>query len=326
MTTTKYAARRLAQACPVVFGVIVLNFVLIHMAPGDPALMLAGEAGATTEEILSSTRAEFGLDKSLPRQLLIYVAKLIRGDLGFSYTYRQPVAELIVERIPATVLLIATGLILAMWLGIAGGVAGARYSSSLLDSVINAFGLFGYSMPVFWSGIMLLLAFSVYAPWFPSHGMRTIELIGAGAWATRAVDVGHHLVLPAVTLGIVYAGLYSRLVRASMLDVLNADFVRTARAKGLGEGTVMLKHTLRNALVPVITIGGLQIGQLLAGTVLVETVFGWPGMGRLLLDSVLRRDYPLLMGILFCSSLMVIVTNLVTDLSYAVVDPRIRYG
>ncbi len=323
MSLAKFAARRLLHAIPLLAGVVVLNFGLIRLAPGDPALMLAGEAGGTTEEILAAIRAAYGLDRPLPVQLGLYLAKLATLDFGYSYFYRQPVLALILERIPATALLVVTALVLATGLGLLLGVVAALRPRSLAGSAVTVLALFGYAMPVFWTGIMLLLLFSVRFPWFPSHGMSTVGL--GGGLLEQALDVAHHLVLPAATLAVIYVAIYSRLVRASLLEVLGADFVRTARAKGLAEPVVVLKHALRNALLPVVTVAGIQLGQVLAGAILVETVFGWPGMGRLALESILRRDYPLLLGILVFSSFLVIVVNLVTDLCYALLDPRIRY-
>jgi peptide/nickel transport system permease protein len=321
----QFVLRRLLQAIPLMLGVIVLTFVLVHLAPGDPALMLAGESGATTAEILAAVRAEYGLDRSLPAQLGIYLGKVAVGNFGFSYSYQRPVIEMVLERVPATLLLVGTATLLAMLFGVTVGVLAASRPSSVLVTGVDILSLFGYATPIFWTGIILLLLFSVYLPWFPSHGMSSVGVLSSGRWS-EALDVGHHLVLPTITLGIVYLALYSRLMRASMLEVLSLDFVRTARAKGLNELTVVGKHALRNAFLPVLTVTGIQVGQVLAGAVLVETVFAWPGMGRLLLDSILRRDYPLLIGIVCLSSLAVIVVNLLTDLVYGALDPRIRYG
>jgi peptide/nickel transport system permease protein len=324
MSWWQYVLRRAAQALPLVLGLIVFTFGLVHLAPGDPALMLAGEAGGTTAEILAAVRAEYGLDKSLPAQLAIYLGKVAVGDLGYSYAYRRPVIEMVAERVPATALLVGTATVLAIVAGVGLGVLAACRPTSILVASVDVLSLFGFATPIFWTGIMLLLLFSVHLPWFPSHGMSTIGAPTAGL-VGAALDVGHHLVLPAVTLGVVYMALYSRLMRASMQSVLGADFIRAARAKGLSERAIVAKHALRNAFLPVLTVAGIQIGQVLAGAILVETVFGWPGMGRLLLDAIFRRDYPLLIGIVILSSVVVIVVNLVTDLLYGILDPRIRH-
>jgi peptide/nickel transport system permease protein len=314
-----YVIRRVLQAIPVVIGVVVLNFTLLHLAPGDPAIVLVGEAGGATEEVLKEVRKEFGLDKSLLEQLWIYLKKIAKGDLGFSYFQGKPVLELILEKIPATILLILTAILLAVIFGVLAGVASAQRPTSLGSSFITIFSLFGFSMPVFWLGIMFILAFSLYIPLLPGHGMLTVGLVGD--WWFIAKDILSHLILPAFTLAFIYIAQYSRLSRASMLEVIGSDYVRTARAKGLPERAVIYKHALRNAILPIF---GIQIGHLLAGAVLVETVFTWPGMGRLMFEGILRRDYPLIMGILIFSSILVIIANLLTDLLYGFVDPRIR--
>ncbi len=306
-----------------VLGAITLNFLLIHLAPGDPALMLAGEAGGASEETLKAIRADFGLDEPLVQQLLVYVGKLGRGDFGFSYFYNASVLSLIGERVPQTMLLASASLVFAWTVGLTFGVLVARRPTSLGGNVLSVVSLFGYAMPVFWSAIMLLLLFAVKLPWFPTHGMTTVGL--SGGLGARALDVAHHLVLPMLSLGFIFIAIHSRLTRAGMVEVLASDYIRTARSKGLGEWRVVVVHALRNALLPVITVAGIQLGQVVAGAILVETVFSWPGMGRLAFDSILRRDYPLLMGILFFSSLAVIVFNFLTDICYGWLDPRIRY-
>jgi peptide/nickel transport system permease protein len=319
----RFIGRRALGALLLVVGAIALNFLLIHLAPGDPALMLAGEAGGTSEETLEAIRADFGLDEPLVQQFIVYAGKLARGDFGFSYFYNASVLGLIGERVPQTMLLAFAALAFAWTAGLTSGVLVARWPTSFGSNVLSVVSLFGYAMPVFWSAIMLLLLFAVQLPWFPTHGMSTVGLSG-GVW-TQALDIAHHLVLPMLSLGFVFLAIYSRLTRAGMVEVLASDYVRTARSKGLGEWRVVGLHALRNALLPVITVAGIQLGQVVAGSILVETVFSWPGMGRLAFDSILRRDYPLLMGILFFSSLAVIVFNFLTDICYAWLDPRIRY-
>ncbi len=318
-----YIGRRVLQSIPLILAIAVGTFVLVHIAPGDVAMMLAGEAGGTSEEILKSIRADYGLDRPLVEQLVVYLKKVLVGDLGFSHSYRRPVLEMVLERVPPTLLLIGSALVLAIGGGIALGVLAAWRPSSLFVNAVSALSVFGYATPIFWTGIMMLLVFSVHLPMFPSHGMATVGGTSGGWWGD-VTDVAHHLVLPAVTLGFVYLALYSRLMRASMLEVLRLDYIRTARAKGVAETWILLKHALRNALLPVVTMAGVQIGQVLAGAVLVETVFGWPGMGRLVLDAILRRDHPLLIGILVLSSVAVVVVNLLTDLLYGALDPRMR--
>jgi peptide/nickel transport system permease protein len=296
--------RRLALAAGLVLAVLALNFTLIHAAPGDPALVIAGEMGGADEAAMASIRKTYGLDKPLPEQFATYIGKSVRGDLGQSYTYNRPVADLILDRLGPTVLLVLTALLSAIVLG------------TLLSLV-------GYSMPVFWTGILLVILFGKVWPIMPIAGMRDVRALGGDTWST-ALDIAHHLVLPALTLGIIYLAQYSRLARASMLEVLGSDYIRTARAKGLSDRVVTFKHALRNALMPIVTIAGLQFGNLISGAVLVETVFSWPGLGTLALDAILGRDYPTLLGVLTFSAILVIVANLLTDLSYRWIDPRLR--
>ena len=314
---------RLLQGIALVLAVVVLNFLLVHAAPGDPVETIAGASGGMSPELKAELRAQFGLDKSLPVQLGTYLAKVVSGDLGYSYFFNSPVSKLILERVPATLLLVLASVVLAFTVGTALGVLSARKPNGLLSQSITVVSLIGFAAPVFWTGIMLVILFASVVQWFPVAGMRSIDSYGAGAFKD-ALDVAHHLVLPAVTLALVYLAQYSRLARASMLDVLGADYIRTARAKGLSEGTVLYKHALRNAVLPVITILGLQFGNVLAGAILVETVFNWPGLGRLAFESVLRRDYPTLLGVLLFSSIVVVVMNQLTDLAYRLVDPRIK--
>ena len=317
-----YILRRFLQAIPVVIGIVVLNFTLLHLAPGDPAMVYVGESGGATEEILQAVRKEFGLDKSVPEQLWVYGKKILTGNLGFSYFQGKPVLELILEKIPPTALLILTAMCFAIIVGVLTGVIVAQHPTSAGSAVVTILSLFGFAMPVFWLGIMFILVFSLYLPLFPGHGLMTVGT-AEGFWGTVR-DILHHLVLPATTLGIIYVAQYSRLSRASMLEVIGSDYIRTARAKGLPERKVVYKHALRNAVLPVVTVAGIQLGHILAGAILVETVFSWPGMGRLMFEGILRRDYPLIMGILIFSSVMVIIANLLTDILYGVLDPRIR--
>jgi peptide/nickel transport system permease protein len=315
--------RRLALAGGLVLAVLALNFTLIHAAPGDPALVIAGEMGGADEAAMASIRKTYGLDRPLLEQFTTYIGKSLRGDLGQSYTYSRPVADLILDRLGPTVLLVMTALLGAIVLGTLLGVLASRKPDSLGSGAVTVLSLVGYSMPVFWTGILLVILFGKVWPVMPIAGMRDVRAMGGGGWADM-LDVAHHLVLPAVTLGIIYLAQYSRLARASMLEVLGSDYIRTARAKGLSDGVVTFKHALRNALMPLVTIAGLQFGNLISGAVLVETVFSWPGLGTLALDAILGRDYPTLLGVLTFSALLVIVANLLTDLSYRWIDPRLR--
>lgn len=322
-TTVSFILRRLLQLIPVVLAIATLNFVLTKMAPGDAADIISGQMGHATLEFTEQLRREFGLDLPLVEQFLVYMGRLLTLDLGTSLLQQQPVIELIVDRLPATLLLMVTATVLALAVGIALGVAAARRQGSWLDNVISVSALLVYATPAFWLGLMLIVLFSIKLDMLPSGGMMQI---GADNNAfAYALDVARHLILPAATLGLFYVAIYTRLMRASMLEVYSLDFITTARAKGLSEGTIAWTHALRNALLPVVTLAGVQVGHLLGGSVLVETVFGWPGLGRLVFDALLQRDLNLLLGILFVSSIVVVIANLAVDLLYGFLDPRITH-
>ena len=312
------------QGLALVFAVVVLNFVLVHAAPGDPVETIAGASGGMSPELMAQLRTQYGLDKSLPVQLGVYLGKVFSGDLGYSYFFNLPVTQMIAERVPATLLLVLSSVLLAFVVGTTLGVLSSRKPNGVLSQFITVLSMIGFAAPVFWMGIMLVILFASVIPILPVSGMRAADASGGGI--KDVLDVLYHLVLPTVTLSLVYLAQYSRLSRSSMLDVLGADFIRTARAKGLAERVVLYKHALRNALLPVVTVLGLQFGNVMAGAILVETVFNWPGLGRLAFDSVLRRDYPTILGVLLFSSIVVIVMNIVTDLCYRLIDPRIKTG
>lgn len=318
-----YACRRMAHAVPLVFGVVVVNFTLIHLAPGDPTLALIGEFQASPE-FVQSVRKQFGLDRPLGVQLGLYVLNLLRGDFGFSFAFKQPVLEVILDRVPATLLLMGAALLYATLCGALFGVISSRRQYSHTDNFFTLVSLVGYSMPVFWLGQIFLILFGLTFPIFPAQGMESLRESYTGV--ARGLDILHHLVLPAFTLGLGYLAVDVRFSRASMIEVMSQDYIRTARAKGLSEQAVFFKHALRNALIPLVTITGLNFGFLLAGAVLTETVFAWPGLGRLMYDSIYARDYPVLMGMFVVISMMVILVNLITDIVYSVLDPRIRIG
>ena len=321
--TVAFVLRRLLQLVPVVLAIATLNFVLTKMAPGDAADIISGQMGHATLEFTEQLRREFGLDLPLVEQFLVYMGRLLTLDLGTSLLQQQPVIELIVDRLPATLLLMVTATVLALCVGIALGVAAARRQGSWLDNLISVSALLVYATPAFWLGLMLIVLFSIKLDLLPSGGMMQI---GANKNAfAHALDVAKHLILPAATLGLFYVAIYTRLMRASMLEVYSLDFITTARAKGLSEGTIAWTHALRNALLPVVTLAGVQVGHLLGGSVLVETVFGWPGLGRLVFDALLQRDLNLLLGILFVSSIVVVIANLAVDLLYGFLDPRITH-
>ena len=317
-----YVARRLLKAIVVVLAIVVLNFFLIRLAPGDPAAVMAGEAGAGDEQFVQQLREEFGLDRPLHEQLAIYMRGIVTLDLGFSYRQKQEVADLILARLPATLLLTITAFVIAIGLGVLLGVLAASRVGTWTDSAITVVALGFYATPLFWVGLMAILLFSVQLGWLPAFGM---ESIGAGYTGfERVLDIAHHLILPAFTLGLFYVAVYARLTRSSMLEVMDMDFVKTARAKGLRRSRITRAHILRNAILPVITFAGIQAGHLIGGAILTETVFAWPGLGRLTFDALLQRDYNLLLGIFFISSVMVVAFNLITDLVYSVADPRIE--
>ena len=317
-----FLLRRGIKAAIVILAIVVCNFFLIHAAPGDPASVIAGQSGAADEKFLAQLRAQFGLDQPLYVQLWLYVKGILSLDLGFSHRQQQPVSLLVMERLPATLLLTGAAFAFAVVAGVTLGTLAAQRVGRWADSVITVLALAFYATPLFWVGLMLVLLFSVWLEWLPSFGMMTV---GADLHGFALIlDVGRHLLLPALTLGLFYMAVYARLTRATMLEVADQDFVKTARAKGVPEGQVTRRHILRNALLPVITFAGIQAGQLVGGAILVETVFAWPGIGRLAFEALLARDYPVLMGVFFATSVMVVAFNLLTDLLYAVIDPRVE--
>ncbi len=320
-STGRLLIRRALQAVLLILALIIINFFLIHLAPGDPAHILAGQSG--DEKYYEFIRAKFGLDRPLGTQLWIYLTSVLRGDFGYSLGYQQPVIAVIFERVPATLLLMLSAVTFSAVAGVVLGVEAARRKNTFPDRAINTFTLVGYSVPSFSVGHLLLIVFALYLGLFPAQNMSSAgqELSGLDYW----LDVLSHLVLPMMTLAIVYLAQVMRLTRTSMLNVLGENFITTARAKGLKEGRVIYGHALRNALLPVITLIGSDFGMLLSGAVLVETVFAWPGLGRLMIDSLAMRDYPVLMGLFLLMSTSVAVVNFITDLTYAVLDPRINY-
>jgi len=317
-----FLGRRLIKAVAVVLGVVILNFLLIRAAPGDPAMVMAGEAGAADAQFLQQVRAEFGLDQPLPVQLWRYVAGVVTLDLGYSYRQKQPVVDLLAERIPATLLLTGSAFVLSLVLGVGLGALAASRAGGWVDSAVTVAALAFYATPIFWIGLMLILLFAVQLGWLPPFGMESLGAPLTGI--DRLLDLARHLVLPMLTLALFYVAVYARLTRASVLEVRDLDFVKTARAKGLPPGRVMRAHVLRNAILPVISLAGVQAGQLIGGSILVETVFAWPGIGRLAFDALMQRDYLLLLGVFLSTSVMVVVFNLITDIVYGVVDPRIQ--
>lgn len=318
----KAASIRISYAVILLLAVLVLNFSMLHLAPGDVADTIAQSMGGADEEILNQIRSDYGLDQPFLVQLGNYISRVASFDLGYSFFYNQPVTQLILERLPATLLLVISAQLLALIIGVVLGVISARNPNGFASHLVTGLALFGYSAPVFWTGILLLIGFSLNIPLFPSSGMRDVTITG-GFWP-QLLDILHHAVLPVVALCSIYLALYSRLCRSSMLEVLGSDYVRTARAKGLSEHQVIYKHALKNALSPVITLAGLQFSAVISGAVLVEAVFSWPGLGTLAFQSIIARDTPTILGILFFSAIVVVIGNLLTDLALRLVDPRIR--
>jgi peptide/nickel transport system permease protein/oligopeptide transport system permease protein len=302
-----YVARRLLLLVPVLLGVSLASFGLLQLVPGDAALILAGEEA--TEETLARIRHEHGLDRALPVQYLVYLRNVLRGDLGISIQSRQPVSTLIAQRFPFTLKLACLAILVSAVLGVVAGVVAATRRNSVLDLAALLGSLVGISLPIFWLGLLLMLVFSVKLRWFPAGGSGTAV----------------HLVLPAVVLGAASSAVIARMTRASMLEVLRQDYIRTARAKGVAERLVVYRHALGNAMIPIVTVFGLEFGYNLGGAVLTETVFSLPGVGRLIVEAIFARDYPVVQGAIFVVATTFVLVNLLTDAVYAVFDPRIRY-
>lgn len=316
----RYVARRSLQAFPLLLAILVLTFVLVHLAPGDPVTIFAGESGDAA--YYAEMRARFGLDRPIHEQLGVYLLNVLRGDFGFSYAHRRPVLEVIAERIPATVLLMLTALAFSTAAGLWLGAQAARRADHLADHTITVGTLVAGATPAFWLGQVLVIVFAAGLGWFPVQGMSSPRGVAPGL--PQLLDLLHHLVLPAATLGLLQLALVTRVTRAGLREVLTEEYIRTAQAKGVAPGTVLRRHALPNAILPVVTVVGGHFGTMLTGAVLTEIIFAWPGLGRLLYDATLARDHPLLMATFFVASLSVILANLATDLTYGVLDPRVR--
>lgn len=331
---TGYLFRRILSALPVMLGISLLVFSFIHLIPGDPALAMLGERA--TEESIARVRANLGLDKPIGEQYLIYLGKVLRGDLGESILRGDPVTQELLLRFPATIELSIAAILLALLFGIPAGVFSAVKRNSLFDNGTMLLSLAGVSMPIFWLGLMMQTLFSVILHWFPTSARLTATLefknitnfVLIDALIQRnglvLLDWLKHLVMPAFALSTIPLATIARMTRSSMLDVLGQDYVRTAWAKGLRFSTVVLKHALRNALLPIVTVGGLLVSRLIAGAILTETVFSWPGIGRWLFDSIGARDYPIVQGVTLFVTTLIVLVNLIVDISYAFLDPRIR--
>jgi peptide/nickel transport system permease protein len=314
--------RRLIQAVPLMLGVVMINFVLIHLAPGSFLELMTAENQVSDPATVALLRTTYGLDDPAWLQLLKYIWALMHFDFGFSYRQNMPVIDAIRINLPATVLLMISSITLAFAVGVAAGVVASTKVRTVWDTVVSVAAMFFFAAPSFWLGIMMIVLFAVKLGWMPVGGMATIG--GAANGFGGVLDILHHLILPTLALGLFYAAVYARVMRSSMLEVSQLDFVRTARAKGLSRTRVTISHVLRNALLPVITILGVQMGTILAGSVVIESVFSWPGIGSLLFDSVSSRNYPVVLGILVLGSMVVIVANTAVDLLYMWLDPRIE--
>ena len=316
MVNTRYLLQRLFTTIIVVFGITFVVFMIIQLVPGDPARVVLGVAAS--EENVAALRERLGLNDPIWHQYLTWLGGLLHGDLGNSLVTGQPVTEQILHRLPATLTLAAAGLIVGLLIGLPAGIMSAVKPHSSLDISASILSQIGVSIPDFWLGILLVLLFSLTLGWFPSQGYTP--------FSQDPLDWFWHLILPALTVGIISGSIQTRFNRSAMLEVLHQDYIRTARAKGLSEGLVINKHALRNALIPIITIMGRQLTALLSAVVVVEVVFSWPGLGRLTLEAVLDRDYPLLQGAVFTIATLLAFVNLGTDLLYAFIDPRIEYA
>jgi len=311
-----YIARRLLYAIPTLIGVTFVVFISVRLIPGDPAVAIAGERA--TPQLIAQVRQELGLDQPILTQYGRFMVKLVQGDLGTSLRTRLPVAPEVWRRLKQTLLLATASLVLASAVGMFLGIVSATRPYSLWDNAGMVVALLGVSTPVFWLGLMLIMLFSVELPRLLGLGQPIFPPTGSGTW--------RHVVMPAITLAAYSTGIIARMTRSAMLDVVAHDYIRTARAKGVPERRITYRHALRNALVPVITVQGLQFGTLLGGAVLTESVFAWPGLGRYLVDAIFQRDYPVVQAAILVIAIGFIIINLVVDLLYALVDPRIRYG
>lgn len=315
-----FLVRRTLQAIPLVAGIVTLTFILIHSAPGDPVYLMAGDGGDGA--YYAAMRARYGLDRPMPEQYLHYVKAVLSGDFGFSYGYQQPVFRVIRDRMPATLALALPAFAIASILGIAAGVAGAATRRSRLDVALRLLTSTLYSAPVFWVAQILLLLFAVLIPIFPVGGMRSLRESTSGSVGT--LDLLWHLVLPCASLSVGYLAIIARVTRASVIVETRREYVRAARARGLSSSAVLLRHAVPNALLPIVTVAGHQVGMLLTSAGLTEAVFGWPGLGELLLDASAQRDYPLIIAILLTASLVVVAANVATDVVYTALDPRVE--
>ncbi len=314
----RFVARRILESIPLLLGIAVLSFIFMQLAPGGPDALFARN-GRMTADQLANIRHSMGLDRPPHEQLLTWIVNIFRGNLGVSYSQFRPVSEVIAEVFPNTVILMTAGLLISLVVALVFGILAARRPYGIFDNITSFITYFGLAMPVFWFGLMLQLLFAVRLGWLPSAGMYSPE---AGGFP----DLLRHLVLPAFTIGIGSIAGWSRYVRSSTIEQISLDYVRSARSKGLSERRVMTGHVLRNSLIPLVTVVGIDVPLYLTGAVLTETIFSWPGMGRLFFDALTVRDYPILMGTLVLGAILIVIGNLVADLLYGLLDPRISYS
>ena len=314
----RFVARRLIQAIPTFFGITLLSFTILRLAPGDPVLILFGGGNLRAEEI-ASLRSAYGLDQPIPIQYLRWLGHVLTGDFGQSFLYKRPVAEMIQASLPNTLILAGLALVVTIVVGVPLGVIAARYRGSWIDQVIRILGVAGHAIPAFWFGLLFILILSVQFRLFPVGGMLTV-----GKDSLDIPDRASHLFGPVLALSLAGIANYSRYMRAETLEVLSQDFVRTARAKGLHENLVLFVHTLRNALLPLVTALGTQIAFLVSGAVVIEQVFAWPGMGRMTFDAARSKDYPIVMAVVVIASMILLASYIVRDVAYGIVDPRVR--
>ena len=312
----KYVARRVLQMIPVILAIICICFMIIHLAPGDPATILAGETA--TDEYIAELSAQFGLDQPMWKQLLIYMKNVFQGNLGESFADKIPVTTMLAERMKVTLMLVLPSEILAIAIGTLLGLTAAKRENRLQDHLISNLSIVLYCMPTFWLGMMLMLLFAVNLKWLPTSGMQSFNTT-----LSPFLDTLRHMILPSVTLILVRIPTYLKLARSSIVEVAQEDFINTARAIGYSEHIVYRKHALRNALLPTVTQVGMSLSTLFSGALLTETVFSWPGMGRMVYDAIATRDYPVIMGGFLVSAVMVVIGSFITDIIYMYLDPRV---
>lgn len=318
------ALRAGLNAVPTTIGIVILSFLLLQFAPGDAVDVLAGEAGGASVESMAQMRSQYGLDQPVLGRLWTYLSNLLHGDLGWSPRYNVPVTHLIWDRLPGTLALSGAALTLALLAGIALGALMAVNEGRLADRLLSGLSLVFYSVPAFWTGLMLIVLFSIKLGWLPSGGAETIGSSATGFAAFA--DKLRYMILPTISLALFYIAIYARLARVAMIEAKGQDYVRTARAKGLSERRILFRHVLRNALLPVTTVAGMHVGGIFGGSVVIETVYGWPGLGRLAYEAVMGRDFAVLLGILLFSSMLVVIANALVDILHGILDPRVGGG